>query len=100
MKLASEQRYETITISEITERSRVGRSTFYEHYSGKDALLLDALNPLLVTLANAATGRAPKAALLPFARHVWVKRSLFRSLFNAPAHRKIVADLIEKIVDR
>ena len=100
LQLARERRYENISISEIADISGVGRSTFYEHYSGKDALLLDALDPLLITLANTASGRAPKTTLLHYLHHIWEKRSLFRSLFNSPAHRKIVADLIEKTVDR
>src|SRR5438046_2383994 len=39
MQLTVEKRYDAITIQDLLDRAGVGRSTFYEHYRGKDDLL-------------------------------------------------------------
>lgn len=43
MELLEEQPYDSITISQITQRAAVARQTFYRHYQDKDAVILDYL---------------------------------------------------------
>jgi len=38
--LMQEKPFETITVQDVLDRARVGRSTFYSHYSDKDDLLM------------------------------------------------------------
>lgn len=38
--LMQEKRFETITVQDVLDRAKVGRSTFYSHYSDKDDLLM------------------------------------------------------------
>jgi AcrR family transcriptional regulator len=40
LDLLSEQGYETITIQQIVQRARVGRTTFYLHFESKEALFM------------------------------------------------------------
>jgi AcrR family transcriptional regulator len=40
IELISERGYDAITIQDIVDRANVGRTTFYLHYSSKDALFL------------------------------------------------------------
>ncbi len=38
--LISEREYNTITIQDIVKRAQLGRTTFYQHYTGKDELFI------------------------------------------------------------
>ena len=38
--LMQEQPFDTITVQDVLDRAKVGRSTFYSHYSDKDDLLM------------------------------------------------------------
>src|SRR3974377_1993543 len=40
MELISERGYDAITIQDIVDRAKVGRTTFYLHYNNKDELFL------------------------------------------------------------
>ena len=50
-ELLHDQRYDTITIQDITERANVGRTTFYLHYPTKDDLFLDCHDVMVSTFA-------------------------------------------------
>jgi AcrR family transcriptional regulator len=56
--LTLERGYESVSIRDITERAEVGYATFFRHYPGKDALLLDALDVFLDELLGLLQGRA------------------------------------------
>src|SRR5262245_50843439 len=47
--LIREKPYEEIVVKEILGRANVGRSTFYEHFDGKDDLLRDCVHHLVQT---------------------------------------------------
>ncbi len=40
MDLIAERGYETVTVQDILDQANVGRTTFYEHYTGKDDLFM------------------------------------------------------------
>ncbi len=42
MELVAEKGYYAVSVQEIAERANVGRTTFYAHFSSKEALLLSA----------------------------------------------------------
>lgn len=50
-QLIIEQGYESITIADITERARLGRTTFYLHYRDKDELLRESTKELMRQMA-------------------------------------------------
>jgi AcrR family transcriptional regulator len=41
LELIQEKNYPDITVSEITERGNIGRSTLYKHYQSKANVLVD-----------------------------------------------------------
>jgi AcrR family transcriptional regulator len=65
--LIREKGYDRITVQDILDRADVGRSTFYEHYRGKDELLLSATEGLRSvleqTLATTSITNAPEPML-------------------------------------
>jgi AcrR family transcriptional regulator len=47
VELVSERDYDAITIQDILDRANVGRTTFYQHYDGKDDLFLNSHQAIL-----------------------------------------------------
>jgi AcrR family transcriptional regulator len=96
--LVSERRYESIRVSEIIARADVGRSTFYEHYRGKEDLLHASMKWLLEMIADAALPAG--AAQLSFAvAHLWDNRRLARAVVVPPIGltvRRILTGLVER----
>lgn len=113
--LIRERPYSSITVEQITERADVGRSTFYSHFTSKDALLLDGfdryLNALAQPLAGPDTSNSSPGATaslaggfrfsLPLLRHIRSQRKFFlATIFGASeAHlrSKVVALFVEMV---
>jgi AcrR family transcriptional regulator len=96
--LALDRRYDRIKTADLIAASGVGRSTFYEHFRSKDEVLLAAMEPLLLPLANAALGRASKAQVRAMLDHFWDQRGLGRIILSsraAPRLQRKLATLIE-----
>ena len=75
------QRYASIRIEDLLRCSGVGRSTFYDHFRGKDALLLSAMDDALRLLAALPTGQAPPDTATRLFRHLHRQREQTRGLF-------------------
>lgn len=56
-ELSQRHAYGKIRVQDISSHSDVGRSTFYEHYRDKEALLIESIRPLLRVLASTGTPR-------------------------------------------
>jgi AcrR family transcriptional regulator len=98
--LVLERRYDEIKVADILERSRVGRSTFYEHFSSKDAILASSLTGPFEVLAD-ATGRADNTAQLTLLlEHFWENRAMARGIFLGPVRRRTTALLVDLIEQR
>ena len=50
------RRYSDIRVADIVRRADAGRSTFYEHFRGKDDVLRHSLAAVLTPLAEAVRG--------------------------------------------
>lgn len=78
------RRYAAIRTADVIEAAGIGRSTFYEHFRGKDEVLVAVIDPIFAPLADAAAGRAQAAALHAVLVHVWEQRAFGRVLFEPP----------------
>lgn len=78
----------------------IGRTTFYDHFQIKNAAALSALEPLLVALGSAASGRAAPSHIEAMAAHCWERRALLRSLFDSTAARAIQRRLSDIVAGR
>ncbi|WP_158272166.1 TetR/AcrR family transcriptional regulator [Marinicauda salina] len=99
-RLALSRRYEDIRVADIVREADVGRSTFYDHYPGRDAIHLDALRRPLDLLAAAVTGDAEADALIRLAEHFWENRALARATFAGPQRPQIARLLADLIAGR
>lgn len=93
VQLVFERRYTSIRVVDLVAAAGVGRATFYEHFANKDAVLVAAMEPVLLPLANAATGRGAKAQMRSTLQHLWDRRSVGRALFGSAAGRKLEREL-------
>lgn len=92
------RRYNAIRTGDVIEAAGVGRSTFYEHFRGKDDVLVSVIDPIFIPLAAAATGRGSRASVKAMLEHVWGQRALARVLFEPPLLPKLqrkLAGMIE-----
>lgn len=103
IKLLFDRRYDSIRTIDVITEAGIGRSTFYEHFHSKDDALLATFDPVLLPLANAASGRAGPAALRMMLEHVWERRALGRIILDssaAPKLRRKLATMIEQRLAR
>ena len=84
--LLPERGWDALTIQEICDQANVGRSTFYGHFSSKDALLAQSLNDLRDALnaavADSAAPRQPLACLAGLLAHMVEQRRVFTSVIG------------------
>ncbi len=100
--LFQHRRPQSIKVSDIVARANVGRSTFYEHYAGADAVFLEAVSRPMGLLADAATGQAGADRLEALLDHFWENRQRARDLMSGRAGERLVrllADLVESRLD-
>jgi AcrR family transcriptional regulator len=92
------RRQRRIRAADLIAEAGVGRSTFYEHYSSPDELLLEALRQPFASLADAAAGQGDPAATLWLVEHFWENRSRARDLFDNVQMRDRVSRLLAEMV--
>ena len=97
-QLVLRRRPRKIRVADIVEHAKVGRSTFYEHYSGADAIHLEALSRPFALLADAAAGEGDEARLVGLLAHVWENRQRARETVTGRMGEKagrLLAGLVE-----
>lgn len=95
--LALERRYHEIRIEDILKASDVGRSTFYEHFASKDALLAASMDDALALIAELPAGTPNVRQVAELLDHFWQNRALARSLFQGTALRVVRNALVAHV---
>ncbi len=98
--LALRKRYQAIHIDDILLASGVGRSTFYEHYAGKDALLVATMDGALALLADLPFGNADIRQATALLAHFQDNRAQASGLLRGIALRVIRDALVSRIEAR
>ena len=90
--------FDALSASDIAEAANVGRSTFYEHFQGKEEVLAATLAPVLTPLAEACTARGPDPRVEAVIAHFWDNRRMAKAMMTGRAHgvmARTLAGLIE-----
>lgn len=96
--LVLETPYDTLSVGDIVERANVGRSTFYEHYDGKDDLLSRSVGTPFRALAAMVGAAEMPTALVGTITHFRENQRVSRTLLAGPTKPillRSLADLIE-----
>lgn len=110
VELMLEKRFEDISVQDILDRADIGRSTFYGHFSSKEALLYSSLGDMLhgLELHMAEEGEAKGGGeapgggivLLPslgLFRHIKQHQRLYRALFSSSSLEPITQNLQQQL---
>jgi AcrR family transcriptional regulator len=92
--------YDTIRVADIIEKAGIGRSTFYEHFRGKDEVFKHAAAWVLAALADAVTVAADPALLRHLVEHLRENRRVARERLTGEPARQFGRWLAEAIAVR
>jgi len=102
-ELADEKGIDDVTVSDITQRAGVNRTTFYLHYADAETLLADAIDGVAerATLALEEIDIAstePPVQLTEFLVHARENARLYRQVFSEPGYAVALARLRERLI--
>ena len=101
-ELVLSRRYETIRVAEIIDAADIGRSTFYDHFTGKDDVLLSSIEPLFDVLAETVTQKVAREKVFFVLAHFWEQRALARLILSGDLFfklsRKLTTMMEEKLI--
>lgn len=98
--LVLNRRQRHIRVADLVHESGVGRSTFYEHYSSADEVLLESLARPLAALADAGAGKGNTDNVTWLLAHFWENRQRARDMMTGPLDRKMMRLLAGMIEER
>lgn len=81
IQLLNQHDWDAVSVQQVCERARVGRSTFYAHYADKEDLLISGFGELKTQLRkHAATRAEPLAFTLALLEHTTEYADVVRAL--------------------
>ena len=92
--------YDGATPARIAEAADVGRSTFYEHFSGKEDLLRERLTAVLAPVADAVCAATIPPRLEFVLDHFWSNRAALRELLSGRAGTVAMRELSALVLQR
>lgn len=98
LELILEKPINNVTVQDVLDRAGVGRSTFYQHFRGKDDLLVSQLEAFLETMSTALSVRKERSnRVVPVEEmfaHIGQQNRLYRVLSDS-GHLKDFFELAE-----
>lgn len=101
-RLVQRRQPRTIRAADVIAEAKVGRSTFYEHFSSAEQVQMAALRGPFAILADAAAGKGDVDALEDRLRHFWDNRGRARATLEGRAGERalrVLADMVEERLD-
>lgn len=81
LELVNQNDWEAVSVQQLCERAKVGRSTFYAHYADKEELLISGFGDLKKALREHAARRSePLGFTLALLEHTTEHQGLLRAL--------------------
>jgi len=99
-RLVLSQRDARPPVAAVLDEAGVARSTFYEHFDGRDALLIESLKPPLAIIADAAAGVGDLERLCGLLQHFAEQRRGAADLLIGPLAPRLARALAELIRER
>jgi AcrR family transcriptional regulator len=104
MALIVEQGYEAVTVQDIIDRANVGRSTFYDHFLDKQALLLSGFEQLRAVLSQqrptvTAAGELRMGFSLPMFEHACSYRPVYRAMIGKQSGAMVGKQIQQLLTD-
>ena len=98
-ELVGARPYDEITVGEIIRRATVSRSTFYEHFRGKQDLLTQSIaGPFKILADGILCAAHPK--LVPLLEHFWTNRHFARGVLLGAIRQRTASVLVLEIENR
>lgn len=103
LELARTRDLDDVTVADIVERAGVNRSSFYQHYSGKDTLLADAIDAALVEDGAALPPLMdlvqvdPPSGLVAYLAHFEANAGVYARVLGEHGSPVVVARLHERV---
>ncbi len=89
-------KYSDIRVGDIVEKADIGRSTFYQHFTGKDDVLITSMDWVLVGLASSARSTVDTGPLEEVLDHIWSHRDRGRNILTGATGRLFAKALTQK----
>lgn len=104
LRLLTQRAWEEIDVQAVCNEANVGRSTFYEHYRNREALLLESFSDIGEGFASIGAARShAETATLPFlaplVQHIQEQRLVFRALLGKRSNAYIRQQFQSMLVD-
>lgn len=96
--LVFDQKYDDIRMVDIAKTANVGRSTVYQHFRDKDAVLLASMEWVLHGLAQSAAPKADVSNITQVLEHIWAHRDLGRKILFGMTGRKLAKALNDNVL--
>jgi len=99
--LVNQRRYEDFAVADIIDEAEVGRSTFYDHYRGKDDMLVETMGHMLDVMAGVVSEHGDPLGLEAVLRHFHDNRKFAKDFFavspGLPVMGRITRELARRI---
>ena len=92
--------YDTITVNQVIEKANVGRSTFYDHFTGKEDLLRHCIVNPFAFLADGVIEEEGSGSLRWVVGHLYEQRRLVRTLMEGGTRSFLIRSLAGLIEER
>jgi AcrR family transcriptional regulator len=92
--------YENVSVREVIAGADVARSTFYEHFSGKQDVLRACMSQFMEVIARTVDNDSIPDDLQRVLSHLWENRRLTDAIFSGTPRIILSQTLSEKIEER
>ncbi|MEO6708691.1 MAG: TetR/AcrR family transcriptional regulator [Planctomycetota bacterium] len=98
--LVNQRRYEDFAVGDIIDQAEVGRSTFYDHYRGKDDMLVETMGHMLDVMAGVASEHGDVERLEAVLRHFHDNRKFAKDFFGKSPGLPVMARITRELARR
>lgn len=90
--------FENVSVRAVVAAARIARSTFYEHFSGKDDVLRACMARFFAVIAESVANDAEPRELRRVLDHLWENRRLTDAIFSG-APRVVLARALGDMIE-